>query len=67
MCCDGSYMPQLNPGVATVAWILECLYSGEQCKGVLQVPGEETDINAFRAEVMGNLARIIVLDLLCQC
>ena len=38
---DGSYMPQLDPGVATAAWILECPCTGEQCKGVVQVPGGE--------------------------
>ena len=62
---DGSYMPQLDPGVATEAWILECPHTGEQCKGVVQVPGGEQDINAFQVEVMGNLARILALDVFC--
>ena len=47
MWCNGSYMPQLDSEVATAAWILECPHSGEQCKGVVQVPGESWDINAF--------------------
>ena len=44
---DGSYMPQLDPGIAMAAWILECPCTGEQCKGVIQVPGGEQDINTF--------------------
>ena len=63
---NGSYMPQLDLGVAMAAWILECPCTGEQCKGVVQVPGGEQDINAFQVEVMGNLARILVLEVLCQ-
>ena len=58
-------MPQLDPRVATMAWILECPCTGEQCKGVVQVPGKERDINAFWAKVIGNLARIMAINLLC--
>ena len=59
-------MPQLDPGVATVAWILECPYTGEQCKGLVQVLGGAKDINAFWAEVMGNLAQIMAINLICH-
>ena len=58
-------MPQLDPRVATAAWILECPHTGKQCKGVVLVPGRERDINTFWVEVMGNLARTMAIDLLC--
>ena len=45
--CDGSYMPQLDQEIAMATWILECPQMGEQCKGMVQVPGGAEVINAF--------------------
>ena len=53
---DGSYMPNLSRTHAMAAWILECQVTKVQCRGVLQVPGMERDVNAHRAEMLGGLA-----------
>ena len=52
----GSYMKDLSTKHAAAAWVMECPRTGTQCHGVIQVPGEEGDINPYRAELTGLIA-----------
>ena len=49
----GSYMKELSTKHAAAARVMECTSTGMQCHGVIQVPGEEADINPYRAELTG--------------
>ena len=49
-------MKELSMRHAAAAWVMECTSTGTQCHGVIQVPGEEADINPYRAELTGLIA-----------
>ena len=53
---DGSYMKELSTKHAAAAWVIECPRTEAQCHGVIPVPGEERDINPYRAELIGLIA-----------
>ena len=63
---DGSYMKELSTKHAAVAWVMECPRTGTQCHGVIQVPGEEEDINPYRAELTGLIAVRKGLEFIAQ-
>ena len=48
---DGSYDPSTN--LATACWIIESDENGNRAKGASQTPGNETDMDAYRAELYG--------------
>ena len=50
---DGSYMPNLDEGVATAAWTIEAMGTETSISGVNQVAGHRKVVNAYWAELQG--------------
>jgi len=64
---DGSHMPQQYPALATAGWILSDNICSDTsiCCGVSQVPGHETSINAYRAELHGLHTLLSAIEFIC--
>jgi len=66
--CDGSYMSEASPEFATTAWLLEDsrFPHQAQCHRIAHVSGVTNDVNAYRAELQGLHALLLVVKSVCS-
>ena len=61
--CDGSYQPQLSETLGGAAWIIECMSTGRQIRGVL--PSTTRTANAYRSELVGLYGSLAFILAVC--
>ena len=63
---DGSYMPKRSTAVASAAFKLLDTVTGECCEGQTLVSGTEKEVNAYRAELQGIHADLLLILAVCS-
>ena len=60
---DGSFSPIDLYG--TAAWIIQDKLTGGELTGMMIIPGQPNDLDAYRCELGGLYGIVVIIDALC--